>query len=229
MSVKAIVMDIEGTTTSIDFVTSVLFPYAAMHLKKYINNNYMHNKSVQDILEKIREEIGEPSANIDNLTNMLLDWIDQDKKITALKDLQGLMWEAGYKQGDFTGHLYPDVVEMLPKWQDRNIDLYIFSSGSIKAQKLLFQFSDFGDLTGLIKGYFDTNIGHKRDPKAYRKIAESIGLSTAEILFLSDTPEELDAAQKSNMLTTLLIRGDQLKKPQCHPVVNQFKQIALGA
>ncbi|WP_299199092.1 acireductone synthase [uncultured Amphritea sp.] len=225
MTIKAILTDIEGTTTDINFVHKVLFPYAYDHLPGFLRS-HSDDAAVQSVLADARVELGQPEADLETLINAFLGWIEQDKKVTALKSLQGLIWVDGYEQQDFTGHLYNDAYEYLQRWQQQGLKLYVFSSGSVKAQKLLFGYSDFGDLTPLFSGYYDTNVGHKREATAYRKITAEIGLPVAEILFLSDIEEELDAAREAGMATTLLAR-DQTPTESTHPVVQSFQQIAL--
>lgn len=225
MAVKAILTDIEGTTTDINFVHKVLFPYAAKHLPDYVNKQ-AHAPVVAAILKDVAKEIGNPDADLDTLVQALMGWIAEDKKVTPLKALQGLIWFNGYHEGDFTGHLYPDATEYLHRWHEQGIGLYVFSSGSVAAQKLLFGHSDAGDLTGLFSGYFDTTTGHKREQTSYAAIAEAIGLPAADILFLSDIVEELDAARSAGMQTTLLARDEQPDHSD-HPVVSSFNQIQL--
>lgn len=225
MSITTILTDIEGTTTDIRFVHDVLFPYARAQLPAYLEAHW-NDEALQPVLDAAREAAGQPDADCPTLTRCFIDWIDQDKKVTPLKTLQGLIWVAGYQQGDFTGHLYPDALEGLKRWHAAGIKLNIFSSGSVKAQKLLFGYSDFGDLTPLFDGYYDTHIGHKREPDAYQAIAAAIGESAENILFLSDVIEELDAAKSAGMQTYLLAR-DTLPAQSEHRVVQRFDQISL--
>ena len=225
MSIKAILTDIEGTTTDIKFVHNVLFPYAREQLETYVNT-HQNDEAVLAILDQARKEIGKPDADQQTLIQCFIDWIDQDKKVTALKALQGLIWVEGYEQKAFTGHLYVDAYENLKKWSAMGLSLNIFSSGSVKAQKLLFGYSDFGDLTPLFKGYFDTTTGHKREETAYRLIAEKMQFDATEILFLSDIVEELDAAKAAGMQTILLAR-DSVATSSTHPVVSSFDQISF--
>ncbi|MEH6580100.1 MAG: acireductone synthase [Amphritea sp.] len=225
MTIKAILTDIEGTTTDINFVHKVLFPYAYDNLPEYLRK-HNNDAAVQTILAEARAELGQPEADLESLITAFLNWIDQDKKVTALKSLQGLIWVTGYEQRDFTGHLYKDAQQCLHQWHQQGVALYVFSSGSVKAQQLLFGFSDFGDLTPLFSGYYDTTTGNKREADAYRKIAASIGLPGEEILFLSDVVEELDAAREAGMATIMLAR-DQQPASCDHQLVSQFDQITL--
>lgn len=225
MTVKAIVTDIEGTTSSIDFVHQVLFPYASKHLPDFVRNNQA-DPEVMLILDAVRTEGGDTDADTDGVIEILLRWIDEDRKVTALKSLQGLIWKHGYESGDFTGHMYDDAVTNLRAWAAANIDLYVYSSGSVAAQKLLFGNSDAGDLAPLFRGYFDTNIGHKRQADSYRNILEDIGLPAAEILFLSDVAEELDAAAAAGMQTFQLVRNEKVV-PGSHRIAHDFDEVLL--
>ena len=225
MTIKAILTDIEGTTTDINFVHKVLFPYAYEQLPGFLRDNAGRD-DVQAVLDQARAELGQPGADLEALIAAFLGWIDADKKVTALKTLQGLIWVKGYQQGDFTGHLYDDAYHNLKQWHAAGLGLHIFSSGSVKAQKLLFGYSDFGDLNPLFSGYFDTTTGQKREAESYRKIASAMALAPAEILFLSDVEAELDAAAAAGMQTLLLARDQQPQQP-AHPMVSSFDEISL--
>lgn len=224
--IKAIVTDIEGTTSSISFVHEVLFPYARQRIGEFVHCN-AEDPHVVPHLNDVRLEAGE-SLDLNGIVDQLTQWIDEDRKATPLKALQGMIWEEGYRKGDFTGHVYDDAAEWLRLWHDRGIRLYVFSSGSVKAQQLLFGHSDAGDLTPLFSGYYDTRIGNKREPAAYRKMVQDIGLPADEILFLSDTVEELDAARQAGMQTTMLVR-DSMPNPEIqHRQVRNFNEIDLA-
>lgn len=223
--IEAIVTDIEGTTSSIDFVHKVLFPYAAKALPKFIRT-HATDPEVAPLLDDVRKEAGEPDADSARLLQILEQWITDDRKSTALKALQGLVWEAGYENGDFTGHVYDDTAPNLRKWAARGIALYVYSSGSVKAQELLFGHSDAGDLRPLFNGYFDTRVGPKRDVASYRTIIERIGAPARAILFLSDIPEELDAAAAAGMKTMHLVR-EGTARPGQHPVAHDFSEVLI--
>jgi len=225
MTVKAIVTDIEGTTSSIDFVHQVLFPYASNHLPDFVRN-HQADPEVALILDTVRAESGDTNADTDGMIEILLQWINEDRKVTALKSLQGLIWKHGYESGAFTGHVYADAAAGLQAWSAADIDLYVYSSGSVAAQKLLFGYSDAGDLTPLFRGYFDTNIGHKRQAESYRHIADKTGRPVAEILFLSDVAEELDAAAAAGMQTFQLIRDEKVV-PGNHRIAHDFDEVLL--
>lgn len=223
--VKAIVTDIEGTTTALSFVKDVLFPYARAKLPEFVRNN-ADDPQVRSILDDARQEIGAP-LEIEALITEMIAWIDADRKITPLKALQGLIWDYGYLQGEFTGHVYADAAEFLRKWHTQGIALYVYSSGSVHAQKLLFGHSDAGDLTPLFSGYFDTNIGAKREIASYRRIAAEIDLAAETILFLSDIKEELDAAKEAGLQTYWLVREQQPDTQAPHRQVASFEEIAI--
>lgn len=224
--VTAILTDIEGTTSSIDFVHQVLFPYASRQLPDFVRENRAAPEVVP-ILDSVRAEAGEPGADIERVIAILLQWIDEDRKVTALKSLQGLIWRHGYEGGAFTGHMYEDAVTNLRAWAAADIELFVYSSGSVGAQKLLFGFSDAGDLTPLFRGYFDTNVGHKREAASYRRIADELGRPAPEILFLSDVAEELDAAAAAGMQTFQLVRDDKVV-PGRHRIAHDFDEVLLN-
>ena len=221
--IRAIVTDIEGTTSDIRFVHNVLFPYARQHLAAFIREN-QDNAEVAAALKAVRIEAELPEADLATITEILFSFMDQDRKSTGLKALQGMIWRAGYVNGSFTGHLYPDVLPALKAWQQQGIKLYVYSSGSVAAQKLLFGYSDEGDITGLFSGYFDTHVGAKREVNAYHTIAAEIGLPADQLLFLSDIYQELDAAAEAGWQTLQLIRGDADNQSR-HRQVNNFSQI----
>jgi enolase-phosphatase E1 len=204
--IKAIVTDIEGTTSSISFVKDVLFPYARKRLPAFIVT-HADKPEVQHWLHETAREAGMVSADQQEIIALLQQWIDEDRKATPLKALQGLIWEEGYRSGEFRSHVYPDVAENLQKWKKQGISLYVYSSGSVAAQKLLFRHSEVGDLTPLFSGYFDTEIGAKREIDSYQRIAAAIGLPADAILFLSDIVEELDAAGAAGLRTVQLARA----------------------
>ncbi len=224
--IEAIVTDIEGTTSSLSFVKDVLFPYARARLAEFVKQ-HAGDPDVAQLLAEARR-IAEVKLNDEQLAAQLLRWIDEDKKITPLKTLQGMIWEEGYRGGHFTGHVYPDAVQNLRRWKRQGIKLYVFSSGSVQAQKLLFAHTAFGDLTALFSGYFDTRVGAKKEAAAYRAIAAAIGLSPNDILFLSDSKEELDAARQARMQTFWLVRGDAVQRAAPHPQAADFDDIHIA-
>lgn len=222
---QAIVTDIEGTTSSLSFVKDVLFPYARAHLPDFVRR-HAQDAEVTELLDATRQISG---ADLDNeqLIAQFVDWIDRDQKITPLKSLQGLIWQDGYRQGAFKGHVYPDAAEGLKHWHTQGYRLYVYSSGSVYAQKLLFGHTEYGDLTPLFSGYFDTHIGGKQDAASYRAIARQIGLPAADILFLSDIEAELNAARAAGFDTCWLVRDQAIDSRAAHRQVNDFTAIPL--
>lgn len=216
MAARAILTDIEGTTSSISFVKDVLFPYARRALPAFLKAR-ARDPEVARWVDAVAMETGTSGGAI---VTVLQGWIDEDRKHTALKALQGMIWKAGYENADFHAHVYPDAVERLRAWQAQGLPLYVYSSGSVGAQKLFFAHSEAGDLLPLFSGHFDTEIGGKREAASYTRIAESLGLPPAEILFLSDVVEELDAAREAGMATALIDRLQDYPQPRegeaCH-------------
>lgn len=222
--VRAIVTDIEGTTSSLSFVKDVLFPYSRAELPDFVRR-HSRDAEVQRLLAEVSAETGarDETALIDELVR----WIDEDRKVTPLKALQGLIWETGYRRKDFTGHVYPDAIRALRAWRARGLRLYVFSSGSVKAQQLLFGHTAEGDLTPLFDGYFDTAVGAKKEPESYRRIAQRIDIAPAETLFLSDVKEELDAARAAGMQTRWLIRDGEIPTLPAHAIARSFAEITF--
>jgi enolase-phosphatase E1 len=221
--IKAIVTDIEGTTSSLSFVKEVLFPYSRQHLADFVRS-HADEPNVKNILAETEQMLGK-KTDINGLIEQFVSWIDQDQKITPLKSLQGLIWEHGYQTGDFKGHLYEDAQQCLTAWKKRGIALYVYSSGSVYAQKLLFGHTGYGDLTPLFSGYFDTQIGGKKEPESYRAIADEIGIPAIDILFLSDIKEELDAAKVAGFKTIWLVREGNLEPGSDHLRAKDFFEI----
>lgn len=229
---KTILTDIEGTTSSISFVKEVLFPYARRELPAFIRQ-HARDPNVRHWLDQVQLELGSEFFNDEHLIETLLNWIDNDRKHTALKALQGMIWVAGYTDGDYAAHIYDDASAMLKQWHAEGHRIYVYSSGSVPAQKLFFSHTIAGDLTPLFSGYFDTEMGGKRDVDSYRRIASAINTDPAEILFLSDIVEELDAAREADMGTVLLDRLEDYPAPRLddaargHRRVESFSEIAI--
>ncbi|WP_221799897.1 acireductone synthase [Oceanobacter mangrovi] len=238
MSIKVILTDVEGTTSSISFVKEVLFPYAAEHLSSYVRSHF-NDEIVQQQLAATAELLLEESpgsevsaADTDALINILLEWISEDRKATPLKTLQGLIWETGYRNGDYQAHMYPDATANLKQWHQQGLALYVYSSGSVQAQKLFFGFSQDGDLLPLFSGHFDTAVGHKQQAESYRNILQQLqqqytGLQANEVLFLSDIEGELDAAHEAGLQTCWLLRETPVPANTSHAAVSSFDQIQL--
>ena len=223
--IKAVITDIEGTTSSISFVHDVLFPYARARMREFVRSHAVDPRVVPH-LDEVRQ-LSKPNLDLDGVIQELINWIDQDKKVTPLKALQGLIWEQGYRDGDFHGHIYADAYEKLVLWHAQGIALYIYSSGSVYAQKLLFGHTKYGDLTPLFSGYFDTRIGAKAEVTSYQRIVTELDLPADQLLFLSDIKAELDAAKAAGLKTVWLVRDGEVDKAAAHPQVHDFHAIDL--
>ena len=230
---RALLLDIEGTTTPIEFVTRVLFPFAREHAAGFLQAQAA-DASVRADLARLRQEHAEdaraghgpPPWAADPDAVAYVHWLmDRDCKSTGLKGLQGRIWEEGYRSRAIEGDLYPDVPAAFARWRTQGREVAIFSSGSILAQKLLFAHTPAGDLGGFISAYFDTTTGPKREPQSYTAIAAALRLAAAEVLFLSDVAEELDAARASGMATGLCVREGPAPAGAAHPVVYTFDDV----
>ncbi|MDY7227726.1 acireductone synthase [Hyalangium rubrum] len=226
--IRAIVTDIEGTTSSLRFVHEVLFPYSARHLEEFVLQ-HLREPAVREQLHETARLAELDPEDTPALIAQLLRWIAEDRKSPPLKLLQGMLWERGYREGAFQGHLYEDAAQLLRQWQRQGLRLYVYSSGSEQAQKLLFGYSSHGDLTPLFSVYFDTRVGAKREVASYRRIAQELGEAPGNILFLSDVKEELDAARAAGLHTTWLVREGALPAQPLHPVARDFHEVRLDA
>lgn len=222
---KAIITDIEGTTSSIDFVHQTLFPYAKKHLRAFLTANG-HLPEVQVQLQAVAADYGS-TLNLEQAIATLEQWMQEDRKATPLKALQGMIWAQGYANGELTGHVYADTPEYLRKWHAQGLQLYVYSSGSTAAQKLIFGHTAYGDLTPLFSGYFDTRVGGKRDSQSYANILANIKIDAAHVLFLSDIVEELDAAKAVGITSVQLIRDETAVISNRHPLARDFSEISI--
>jgi enolase-phosphatase E1 len=207
-----VLTDIEGTTSSISFVKDVLFPYARRALPGFVRA-HADEPEVRRWLDVVATEHG-AVCDDEVIIEVLQGWIDEDRKHTALKALQGMVWQDGYREADFTAHIYPDAARQLRAWRAAGHAMAVYSSGSVPAQKLFFAHTDDGDLTGLFDAWFDTEVGHKRDAGSYRTIVERLGRPAHEVVFLSDVVEELDAAREAGLRTVLVDRLDDYPMPR---------------
>ena len=229
-TIRAVLLDIEGTTTPIRFVYEVLFPYARRHLGRYVEQ-HAASPGHASLYDRLRDEhaadraaaeavppwIDQPPAARAGSIRSYLEWLmGHDRKSTALKSLQGLIWEAGYRGGDLVGEVFADVPVALARWRALRIDAGIFSSGSVLAQQLLFRHSTAGALTSLLRWHFDTTTGPKTDPESYRRIAAAMRTPVASVLFVSDVAAELEAARTAGMQTRLCIRPGNGPPPPGH-------------
>lgn len=224
---KFILTDIEGTTSSISFVAEKLFPYFRNNILDLAEmaDHPVVKEAFGQTIQLAKSEDGETISTEQEIIDKLYEWSVEDRKITPLKTLQGVLWEKGYSDGVLKGHVYPEVAANLKKWKEQGIDLGVFSSGSVPAQKLIFGYSISGDLTPFFSSYFDTNTGGKRDTETYSKIAKALHLEPSEILFLSDILEELEAADSNGIQTIQLAREGMT--PSWSKVVSSFDEIVF--
>jgi enolase-phosphatase E1 len=234
---RAVLLDVEGTTTPIEFVTGTLFPFARARLPTFLGQHATDPDVARD-LERLRQEHMQEGGGalppawregdrLGSATAYLLWLMDRDRKSTALKSLQGRVWEAGFRAGTLVGPVYADVAPALARWSATGREVCIFSSGSVLAQRLLFGHSTAGDLTRHLAAFFDTATGPKREPESYRRIAAMRERAPAEWLFLSDVSEELDAAREAGMQTALVVRpGGKEPSRALHPIIRSFDALA---
>jgi 2,3-diketo-5-methylthio-1-phosphopentane phosphatase/methylthioribulose-1-phosphate dehydratase len=225
---QALLLDIEGTTSSLEFVRDVLFPYAREHLGRFIEAQ----RETTDVGAQVKAELAEvvrlaraEGVEGEDAGATLQRWMAEDRKVGPLKALQGLLWDGAFRRGTFAAHVYPDVPDALAGFRQRGLRLYIYSSGSVRAQRAFFRHSSAGDLTPLIDGYFDTSVGSKAEPASYRAIARQLGLLPGALVFLSDSLVELDAARAAG-LGTLGLRREPLTLG-AHPAVTHFGALPL--
>ena len=221
--IQAIVTDIEGTTTPVTFVTETLFPLARRALPDFVTRHF-ELPAVAAELAAARRLADEPNLSDAGVVALLQRWIDEDRKATPLKTLQGMIWAEAYEDGTLRSALYDEVAPALQRWHAAGVRLFGYSSGSVAAQQLLFRHAPPGDLTPLFEGYFDTSLGPKLDAGSYRKLADAIGLPPADILFLSDHEGELDAAAASGLHTACLDR-DGVGRSGRHPTHRDFDSV----
>jgi enolase-phosphatase E1 len=233
---KAIVLDIEGTTTPIAFVYDVLFPFVRRRLRAYLRDPHSRD-ALREPLRRLREEW---QADADHPTGSdprpredsesvatYIEWLmDQDRKSPGLKLLQGQIWEQGYRSGELTGEVFPDVPPALRRWRDAGLAVAIYSSGSELAQRLLFGSTAAGDLTPLLAGFFDTAVGAKQAEGSYRRIARQLGTLPEQMLYVSDVTAELDAAHSAGCQVLLCVRpGNRPQPSHAYRVIKRFDEI----
>jgi enolase-phosphatase E1 len=236
---RMVLLDIEGTTTSISFVHDILFPYARLHSGPFLEENAT-TAEVLNALDLMAQDAR--AADFTSwcphpwssamarewLLARIYEWMDADAKLTGLKYLQGLIWEAGYLEDGQRAHIFPDVPKNIRTLHAAGISVRIYSSGSVPAQKILFAHTEAGDLTPWLSGYYDTTVGSKRDAASYTAIAVDASLPPDEILFLSDIPEELDAAHTAGLKVALVERpGNRPVGATPHPRIRSFDEIIL--
>lgn len=216
-SIRGVLLDIEGTTSSVSYVYDVLFPFARRELPQFLER-HRDDPAVRAACEQIARDAGAaslaawcgPNVTPAELQQRVLAEVarlmDADIKATGLKELQGLVWRLGFESGQLVSHVYDDVPPALASWRQQGLDVRIYSSGSIAAQRLFFGHTAQGDLLPYFRGHYDTTTGPKREAESYRRIAQAFELPSAEIVFCSDIPAELDAAAVAGMHTRLVIR-----------------------
>lgn len=230
--IKALLLDIEGTTTPIDFVHNTLFPFAKARIAGFVQEHF------DDLKFEIAQLTDENGADLDygsefrpespnSVADYLKHLVDVDRKSTPLKTIQGMIWEKGYESGGLVSRVFDDVPTAFKRWKDAGHSIAIYSSGSVLAQRLIFKYSDEGDLTQLIDRYFDTNTGPKREADSYRKIAEDMETDSNAIIFVSDVPAELDAARTAGMKTVLSIRkgNSVVNETRSHKTIQSFDEL----
>jgi enolase-phosphatase E1 len=237
VTLRAVLLDIEGTTTPLDFVTETLFPYARQHGRQFLLSHA--DEEIQAALQQLRRdnpedqrdgapviEEGSPAA-IEATIHYYFWLMDRDRKSTALKTIQGRIWQQGYAQGELQSMVFPDVRPALEWWRAQGRRTAIYSSGSVLAQQQLFRHTIQGDLTPWIDAYFDTRVGPKQGVESYHTIAQALEFSPREVLFVSDVVSELEAAKTAGMRTALSVRsGFSMSGPETvHPVIHSFDEL----
>lgn len=240
ISADVILLDIEGTTSSIDFVHEVMFPFARKHVPNFVAEHW-GTPALDQIVELLASDLGQPSASVwlgvgdsavqqKTVVDAVTEMIDNDVKATGLKQLQGIIWKSGFHSGEMVAHLYEDTAPALQRWKESGIDLRVYSSGSIAAQKLFFGHSIAGDLLHLFSAHYDTTTGPKKETSSYRKIAEDIGVTAERIVFVSDVDAELDAATEAGLQTVLSIRPGNAKVENAHDYqsIESFEHLSVS-
>ncbi len=236
--VNSVLLDIEGTTSSIRFVYEEMFPYVRRHLEAYLENHW-EEEALNRALDLMARDLSFPDRHrwLESLDSMsarkriiqqTLSWMDHDAKLTGLKALQGLIWEEAFVGGHLRAHVYDDVPEALRSWNEAGLDLRVYSSGSVHAQRLFFSHTIYGDLLSFFQGHYDTAVGNKRDVDSYRRIAQDVAVDASKIVFISDVCAELDAARKAGLKTVLCRRpGNADPGRHDHPEIESFRELLL--
>lgn len=241
--IKAIVLDIEGTTCPVTFVSQTLFPFARRQLSQTIctpNRKPGVSAAIQEAISEWKQDTDPTSQALllqatdqntptpEEISQYLDHLIQCDRKSTALKELQGIIWEQGYTSGELQSPLYADVIPTLNAWKQQEIMLAVYSSGSVKAQQLLYSYTTGGDITDRFNQWFDTRTGPKLNADSYRAISQTIEVRPASILFVSDHPGECDAALASGMETRFCLReGNPFRDGGVHRVIHNLSEINL--
>ena len=222
---RVILLDIEGTTSSVAFVYEVLFPFARRELARFLADSW-DQPAVRAVRQSIEADAASPPMSREDLAEHVLGLMQRDSKTTSLKQLQGLIWERGYKSGELRSHVFPDVSDALVRWRNERLGVYIYSSGSIAAQKLFFAHTESGDFSQYLSGYFDTTSGPKQSPQSYLNILAALAALPSDVLFVSDVPAELQAAAETGVRVALADRpGNQPATSAGFARITSFSQI----
>lgn len=240
LAASGVLLDIEGTTSSISFVYDVMFPYARRELDGYLEARW-HDEDCRAACAQLARDLGfdslaafagEDATEAEQrlmVRGEVVRLMEADAKTTGLKQLQGLIWKEGFESGEMRAHVFDDVPPALLRWNANGLDVRIYSSGSVPAQRLFFGHTEYGDLLRHFKGHYDTTTGAKREAGSYAAIADDFDLPADEIVFLSDVIAELDAASTAGMKTCLCDRpgNKPVEAGHGHPVISNFAQLEL--
>jgi len=221
--VKALLLDVEGTVAPLTFVKEVLFPYSEKKLLSFLKERW-EDPQVKKLIKEAEELSGRKLSSPEEAEELFREWIKKDLKVAPLKEIQGHVWEEGFKRGELKAPLYRDACKKIKEWHGKGYRLFVYSSGSVKAQKLFFSHTECGDLTPYFEGFFDTRTGLKKEKTSYEKIAQKIGLPPSEVLFVSDNPEELRAAKEAGMKVVQSVREGVEPSPE-FPQIRSFEEI----
>lgn len=239
LNASVILLDIEGTTSSIDFVHEVMFPFARKRVPDFVTSNW-DSDELNGCIDLLANDLGESSvdswlsgdseANQQTVIDAVINMIDNDVKATGLKQLQGIVWKSGFHSGEMVAHLYDDTAPAIKRWKEQGLDLRIYSSGSIAAQKLFFGHSVAGDLLDQFSAHYDTTTGPKKEADSYLKIVADVGVEANKIVFVSDVAAELDAAAEAGLQTVLSIRPGNaaVENADSHLAIESFEMLQVA-
>ncbi len=226
LKAQCVLLDIEGTVSDIRFVYDVMFPYAKQNMERFLLKNW-ESLAVQAAIETIASDAGIASINdwlgpdwqsgdisaILKLSEHCKQLMATDSKATGLKSLQGMVWQFGFESGALRAELFADVLPALEEWKASGLDLRIYSSGSVLAQRMFFKHTVLGDLTDLFSAYYDTTIGNKRESTSYERIAAESQFEPSDIVFVTDIHSEVMAASQAGMQVVASVRPNNLPLP----------------
>lgn len=239
LNADVVLLDIEGTTSSIDFVHKVMFPFARERVEEFVTSNW-DSPELSDCVDLLAKDLeqdsaatwlsGDAAANQQTVVDAVVNMIDNDIKATGLKQLQGIIWKEGFHSGELVAHLYDDTAPALHRWNKAGLDLRIYSSGSVGAQKLFFGHSVAGDILNLFSAHYDTKTGPKKESESYRKIVADAGVDANRIVFVSDVAAELDAAAEAGLQTVLSVRpgNGAVETPSKYQAVESFESLEIS-